>query len=351
MIKSTYILIFTLLASLPSIPLEAQSDIAKPNWSRPMALEAAGSIDTQTALKPLFQLARKGKDEQLLLALQAIEQRSDWPLPAREYLAHAFAVGLGDLPARAAGTKVLDYLLNYEPRTLVPHDDHEIYGVPLFNVRAATAGTRADWERRSAAVEAESLLEVDSQAWLDAWVEANPSRRKGYTDALEYASPDRLSKLGALSMQQAARNSSLAEIAARTGLMLGDLPLFSQAVSAGSGPWIVQAFREASEKFGDDENFFLLQYSMERASPGTAALAMAELAPDRLDQHAVTDLMFKSLDNPKLGAAAALVLSQSRDPRVRERLESVAAGDNKLASQRAGIAIDTARNRSAGGEQ
>ena len=316
-----------------------------------MALEAAGSVDTQAALKPLFQLVREGKDEQLLLALSAIEQRNDWPLPAREYLAHAFAVGLADLPARAAGTGVLDYLLNYEPRTLVPHDDQGMYGVPLFNVRAAAAGTRAEWERRSAATEAENVLEEDSQAWLDAWIDASPSRRKGYADALEYASPDRLSELGTLSMQQAAKNSSLAEIAARTGLMLGDLPLFSQAVSAGSGPWIVQAFREASEKFGDDENFVLLQYSMERAPPGTAALAMAELAPARLDQHAVADLMFQSLDNPKLGAAAALVLSKSRDPHVRERLKSVAAGGNKLASQRAGIAINAARDRSAGGEQ
>ena len=47
-----------------------------------MALEAAGSIDTQTELKPLFQLAREGKDEQLLLALLAVEQRSDWPRSA-----------------------------------------------------------------------------------------------------------------------------------------------------------------------------------------------------------------------------------------------------------------------------
>jgi hypothetical protein len=351
MIKSAHILIFALLSSLASLPLEAQSNIPKPNWNRPMALEAAGSIDTQAALKPLFQLAREGKDEQLLLALLAVEQRSGWPLPAREYLAHAFAVGLGDLPARAAGTEMLDYLLNYESRTLVPHDDQGMYGVPLFNVRAAAAGTRAKWERRSAAAEAEGLLEKDSQAWLDAWIDASPSRRKGYADALGYASPDKLSELGALSMQQAAKNSSLAEIAARTGLILGDLPLFSEAVSAGSGPWIVQAFRKASEKFSDDENFVLLQYSMERASPGTAALAMAELAPARLDQHAVADLMFQSLDNPKLGAAAALVLSKSRDPHVRERLKNVAASDNKLASQRAGIAIDTARDRSAGGEQ
>ena len=63
MIKSAHILIFALLISLASLPLEAQSDIPKPNWSRPMALETAGSIDTQAVLKPLFQLAREGKDE------------------------------------------------------------------------------------------------------------------------------------------------------------------------------------------------------------------------------------------------------------------------------------------------
>ena len=70
MIKSAHILIFALLISLASLPLEAQSDIPKPNWSRPMALETAGSIDTQAVLKPLFQLAREGKDECSTAAIQ-----------------------------------------------------------------------------------------------------------------------------------------------------------------------------------------------------------------------------------------------------------------------------------------
>jgi len=341
MTKNVAVFLTALLLSLAAWPLCAQTDFPQPNWSRPMAFEAAGTVDSQSALKTLFRLAREGKDEPLLQALASISQREDWPLPAREHVIHAFASGLGDLPPRRDITATLDYLLGYESLTLVPHEEHATAGVPLFNIRAATVGSLGEWERRSAEEVSLNRLQQGSEAWLDGWADAGKARRKGYIDSLQFATSGQLSELGAAAISRVPNNPPVAEIAARAGLLLADLQLFSHAVSAGSGAWIAPAFRQASKIFGDNENLLLLQYSMELAPEGTAALAMAELAPARLDQHDVAELMFRSLDHPKLGSAAALVLSRSSEPWVRARLERVAAGeDGKLASQRAGLALD-----------
>jgi hypothetical protein len=137
LIKNLFTLSFTLIAMLGSIQIKAQPSMPEPNWSLAMARSAAGSIEVQTALKPLFQLAREGKDELLLQELANIEKRSDWPLPAREYVLHRFASGLGDLQAWTVGPGVLEYLESYQAQTLVPHGDHARAGVPLFNIRSA----------------------------------------------------------------------------------------------------------------------------------------------------------------------------------------------------------------------
>jgi hypothetical protein len=113
----------------------------EPNWTQQAALQAAGEVDLVTELGPLFERARAGRDADLRRQLEAVTANEKWPLPARERLLHAFALGLGDLPPGAAGPESLAYLLDYRPRTLVPHEDHASAGVPLFNVPAAAAGS------------------------------------------------------------------------------------------------------------------------------------------------------------------------------------------------------------------
>jgi hypothetical protein len=54
-------------------------------------------------LRPLFERARAGRDDELLQRLQRIAGNESWPQPARERILHAFALGLGDLPRVLSG--------------------------------------------------------------------------------------------------------------------------------------------------------------------------------------------------------------------------------------------------------
>jgi len=72
-----------------------------------------------------------------------------------------------------------------------------------------------------------------------------------------------------------------------------------------------------------------------------AGLAIAQLAPDHLDQSEVREMLFSNLANRKLGAGAALVLGASADPEIQHRLANIAAQKTGLEQQRARLAIST----------
>jgi hypothetical protein len=350
MIKFIFILTLSSITLLGSLPATAREALPEPNWSLAMAREAAGRVEKQSALKLLFQLAREGDEDQLLQELMEIEHRSDWPVPAREHTLHAFASGLGDLPARSVGPGVFAYLDNYQSRTLVPHSDHPMAGIPLYNIRSAATGSANEWRRQAAAARAKTLLESGGEAWLDAYLTATPPQRKGFEDALGSVSAERMLEVAQLSLKHASQDPSMAAVAAQSALHLSDPILFQQAISAGRGPGLAEALRQASAAFSDRENLSLLEYSIEHAPSGNSALAIALLAPARLDQADMAELMFQTLDNQKVGSAAALVLSASADPEIHRRLANLASDKNNPASRRAALAISN-RQADLAGEQ
>ena len=304
-----------------------------------MARAAVDRIDAQAKLKSLFQLAREGKNSQLLQSMDAIESCDDWPVPAREHTLHAFATGLGDLPAGAVNSEVIKYLVSYEPQTMVPHSDHALIGVPLYNIRAATLGSLNEWRRQSAFGRSRQLLALGSAAWLDAYQSAGPQQKKGFRDALKTLSDEQLDELGQLSLQRSRDDASLASVAAWSGLLRSDPTLFREAIVSARGPELTHLIKAASTGFSDSETHELLSHLILHAPPGTAALAIAVLAPARLDQHDFTELMFDTLSDRELGAAAALVLASGTSPDIQQRLSDMAARKDSLASSRAALAM------------
>jgi ATP phosphoribosyltransferase regulatory subunit HisZ len=127
--------------------------------------------------------------------------------------------------------------------------------------------------------------------------------------------------------------------------------LFQKAIVTGRVPGLAEVLRTASKTFSDAENLAVLEYSIKRAPLGNAALAIAVLAPARLDQQEMADLMFRTLDRRKLGSAAALVLSSSTDPEIHDRLSRVADRNGTLASKRAALAIGNLQAEPAGDER
>ena len=104
----------------------------------------------------------------------------------------------------------------------------------------------------------------------------------------------------------------------------------------------------ASRKLSAQESIDLLAYSLQLGSDTKAALAIAQLAPILLDEPAVRKILFNTLADRNLGAAAALVLGASSNPEIQVQLSDIASKDGGLARQRAELAISSGRaNRGA----
>ena len=332
------------LLSLPTAARPETVAFPEPNWTREAAVAALRRSDTRASLAGLFTLARQGDSQGLLVELGRIEAANGLSDPARDGLLHAFATGLGDLPPGSVNRDVWERLQSYRPRALVPDEHHPAVGVPLFNVRAAAAGSLNEWRRLMAWSEGERLLLRDDQAWIAAWKSADPARRRGLEGSLQGASPHRLSLLGGTALVMAANEPDLAAVAARAALLAQDAELFRDAVSH-SAPGLSAVLRAAPEAFGPQATVEILRQVMQSAPPASGALAMAHLAPPLLDEPDVAALMIGSLGHRELGGAAALVLSGSEDPHVRAELARLAQEGSALEKQRAGLTAQLAAQR------
>jgi hypothetical protein len=297
--------------------------------------------DMQYRLKSLYQMARGGSSTELLESLLAIEQDPALTAPARDYLMFNFAAGLSDLDPGTVEPALLDYLSAYQARTLVAHDEHPGMAVPLFNIPAAAAGVRNHWHRQQAAAQAEKLLRGPADSWVSTYLTEDQAGRRGFLDALEFGSDAELRGLGQAALARLEEWPELTLLAARAGLRSGDTSLLRQAIARGSGPDLSQALRAAARELSAEECIGLLEHSLRQDSDTKAALAIAHLAPARLGDPAVQDLLFSTLADHSLGAAAALVLGASPDPAVQRRLSDIASQDTGLAKERAALAIQS----------
>ncbi|MFC1605944.1 hypothetical protein ACFL33_03685 [Pseudomonadota bacterium] len=316
-----------------------QADVPAPNWDRTLALHAIDKADIQDRLKPLYQMAHEGSSTKLLESLLAIEQDPALPPPAQDYLVFSFTVGLGDLDPNTVAPEVLEYLSTYEAHALVAHEEHSDIAVPLFNVTAAAAGVRNHWYRQQAAAHAGKLSRGPADSWVSAYLAENQAGRRGFVDALEFASDTELRGLGQAALARLEERPELTLLTARAGLRSGDTKLLQQAIAHGGGPELSQALQAAARELSAEECIGLLDHSLRQGSDTKAALAIAHLAPARLDEPAVRQMLFSALSDRNLGAAAALVLGASPDPEVQRRLREIAAQDTGLAKKRAALAI------------
>ena len=324
---------------LYGVSAQTQFKRHEPNWSRAAALEAASHAGSRQALTRLFELAREGRSADVLQEMEAVEAEADWPLPAREYVLHAFAVGLGDLPSWQDSNRVIDHLMAYSIGTWVPGEHYPGHGVPLFNIRAAASGTAMEWRRQAAWIEAQTMFQKGGEAWIDAYLLAGLPERRGYAEALKSADKSTLQEIGSASLAALDREPALSSLAARAGLQLGDPVLLSQAVARGDSDGMAEVLREASKAFDENEAESILRYAVENAKPEMAALVMAVFAPKLIKYPDISALMISTLESRELGVAAALVLSRSSDPSIQLQLTELANRSQGLASRRAAMAL------------
>ena len=182
------------------------------------------------------------------------------------------------------------------------------------------------------------MLEV---ARINAYLEAGPAERRGFTDILDFASDEQLDALAWSAIERLTEQPSLTAVAGKSALMLGDRELLHYTLALGSGPDLHHILKSISLNMDAQDSKQLLFQAIRHGPDSKAGLAIAQLAPALLDDLEVRDRMFAMLENPDLGASAALALGSSTNPEIHDRLNTLAESKDGPASIRASLAIST----------
>ena len=278
--KGPVLLITVFALTAASAGYGSDQSLPAPNWNREAAIEAGDAPAVKETLGTLYDLARTGRGDELMSRVRAIAASKSRPEPERDRILHELALSLGEIEPGLVDSEVLEFLAETRALVRVPHDEQAAMGVPLYNIRAAAAGSLALWQNA-----------------------ASPSPENS-----------RAPFTGAGS--------------------------FIETLSALDETSRTQHIRQARESLNYAEIESVIDAAPGQTDAPTASLVMAELSPAVIDSLLVQNRLFGLLADRELGGSAALALARSGDEAVLARLADLAASNEGLASRRASLAID-----------
>jgi hypothetical protein len=317
-------------------------------WQRSNAIAAVNSVNIDTAVYTISNISTLADAETTLAGLRDIERRDDWPLPAREAAIYQFTRSLAELPREAIAPEILQYLQNYQAQTLVPHEDHTDAFVPLFNIRSAAAGIENGWQRSEYALEAETLLETNPKSLVSAYAEStNYNQRAAYLDVLQYARIEDVQAVQDEAISWLGETPELTPLLGATAGLTADIFAVKQLLINSQGAGLSSTLEQLGQQLPISETADLLVYAVQQAPVANAALAISAWWPRLDNESASRDLLVGLLDDPALGASAALALAKSPNIQTIKILQDTASGDTS-AALRAQMALDFSRDRLVG---
>lgn len=340
------IVLFLSLLPLSSFAAGAspeQTSARGPTWDRDLAMRASKQQDTRAEADRLVQLATHSKGATTLRALNELAGRSQWTEPAREAVLYRFTKQLRELPPFSVDAAVLEFLLAYQNRVLVAHEEPSAVAVPLFPIRATAQGLINQWVQQQSAVDAAELIAADPQQLLSTYANAvDPNVRAGIERAVGNADRKVLQNMLDLGLPQLVDNPGLTGLLGKTALEAGDLQAMTDVFIHGSSAPLVELSRQASRRFSDAELGKLLLQTMDVAPATTAAVLIAQLSPRSMRREDVGNAIIQKIGDPILGSTAALAVVKWGTDQQLAQLEAVAAGDpSSLTSKRARTALST----------
>jgi hypothetical protein len=312
-------------------------------WDRSSAMAAVRAVDIDTAVDEIGELSSLADGANTLARLNQVENRGDWPLPAREAVIYQFTRSLAELPRDAVASEVMQHLRSFQAQTLVPHEDHTGVSVPLFNIRAAAAGVENGWQRMESGVEASILLETNPATLVPVYMAStNPNQRAGYIDALRYAGKADVVTVQNAALEQLGESPGLTPMVAATAVITTDTFAIEQLLVNGRGHGLSATLIKLDKRLQSADTAALLAFAIQQAPASNATLAIAAWWPRLRHDPFTRDLMIDLLADPALGASAALALAQNPDIQTIKALQNSAIGDS-VAARRAQMALDLNR--------
>ena len=329
-------LLMTLGFSLPVVPQTAE----QPNWKREAALRAATLQDNPQQLTSWTGRIDAGDADSVLAELKS---SMDTGTPAFEQQLYRLAQSMAEAPLDPGSDRLLDWLQAYEPQVRVAHEESAAYGVPLFAITAAARGSATERQRRVSERQSAGLL-ADQQRWIARYRAAGPVERQGLERGLATAGRENLRSLGEVLESELAFDPLLARPAGTIASRLEDTGLLLLAIQFSQGADSVHLLREAVWRLDAAKRSELLtaitRQPMEgrhsnvaneptqaaairlatQSSTEKAALGISILAPGLRNDAGVSRQLLQLLDDPQLGAAAALALAGHPDAGVQASL-------------------------------
>jgi len=298
-------LLWLFFAGLSVAGSEAADQWPTETWQRADAFAAIQAVDVDHVVIDRA-VARIGGISSLtdgpytLKKLHELENRSDWPLPAREAALYRFTRSLSELPRAAVDAGVVQHLRSYQPRTLVPHEDHANTLVPLFNLGAAVAGVANAWLQNEALADATLTLQKEPSVLLDMYLQSNSNaQRSGYLEALRQADPE-----GLQSLQNAAveRLDAVPDLGAVLGTLVSitaDTDALGHLLMEGRGTGLARALQRTATRLPVAKLMQMLQLAVQQAPTDNAALAIAYWWPRLRHDASIRQLLLDKLADPR----------------------------------------------------
>jgi hypothetical protein len=330
-------LLFVLVLCAP-LHAMAQGAPERPNWDSALAMETANVPDSHARVEELFSQLERGDLAGVNARLDTLIAGGSLPQPARDFVLFRFAVGLAEFGEVDPG--LVQRLRSVKPAALVPHQERDTAGVPLFNPAAAAEGVYQLGLRRQARTQATEALAAPADAWLDAYLLGARSQRKGFADALVFANDETLAGILDVTLNRLPGEQELTPIAGLASVLLKDLAGLENVVRLGGGSEMAGVLEAAGRTLPSTDRMALLTFAVNGAPPTNASLAIAQLYPALATDAAATAMLFERLADPDLGAAAAMALATYGGTDARARLQQIARQESGIAASRAEAALE-----------
>jgi hypothetical protein len=347
-----FLILTLLVVTGVSNPADAQHRSLPVEWDRATAAAAIDSVNIDPLLEQFDDHVLLEDAGSTIEKLTLLENRDDWPLPAREAAIYRFTRSLADLPADAVAPGILQHLKNYDARTMVPHEDHAGGWVPLFNIRGAAAGVENTWLRREVSYEAQRLLADDPESLVRTFSPAtrgsiNNIQRQALTDVLQNASFQEVAAVQDIVLEELPGSPGLTYLAGVTARITRDQSAIEALLKHGGGVGLTANLEAIGEQLPPGQLLELLEFATRHAPATNTSLAIAAWAPGLRGNTGFRDYLLDELSSDALGASAALALSRQLDVQTISILQAMTSGRSD-AARRARMALDLGQSSLAG---
>ena len=259
-------------------------------------------------------------------ALRTLAAHAELSWPIREAALMRFLQSLDGIEGRRVPTEAIQFLADWQSRTLVAHEENAALGTPLYNIAARAQGLQNRWQREAAMQSASVRLRSGAADFLGDWsATTDPLTRVGMLDALTVSKRSTIRAVLASAQNGITRHPEWATLAIQAALTLHDVPAMTALIVRAQGAESRPLLQACNDRLRSDELGKLLIQLHDTAPASTFALAIGVWSAKLAGNSQVEALWLDLLGDAELGSSAALALRVRPSAAALAKLHALAA--------------------------